>query len=105
MLAATGFFSRYLTGPLSYIRRHITISKCVECVVKHFLPSCLQLLLMWPFMPQKREGWAYKTLHEARYIFHDACASLKVAGVYFLFCFVCLFVCFFLGFFAFQYKR
>ena len=26
--------SRYLSGPLPYVRRHITVTKCVECVVK-----------------------------------------------------------------------
>ena len=24
----------YLNGPLPYVRRHITVTKCVECVVK-----------------------------------------------------------------------
>ena len=27
-------FSSYLNGPLSYVRNHITVLKCVECVVK-----------------------------------------------------------------------
>ena len=31
----SGFpLSRYLNGPLPYVRRHITVTKCVECVVK-----------------------------------------------------------------------
>ena len=30
--------------PLPYVQHHITVNKCVECVVKikHFLPSVLQ---------------------------------------------------------------
>ena len=33
-VAAAGFLSRYLNGPLPYVWRHITVNKCVECVVK-----------------------------------------------------------------------
>ena len=35
-VAAACFLSRYLNGPLPYVRRHITVNKikCVECVVK-----------------------------------------------------------------------
>ena len=33
-VAAAGFLSRYLNGPLPYVRRHITVTKCVECIVK-----------------------------------------------------------------------
>ena len=32
-LAAAGFLSRYLDGPLPYVRHHITVTKCVECVL------------------------------------------------------------------------
>ena len=28
------FLSRYLSGPLPYVRRHITVNQCVECIVK-----------------------------------------------------------------------
>ena len=33
-VAAAGSLSRSLNGPLPYVRRHITVTKCVECVVK-----------------------------------------------------------------------
>ena len=34
-VSAAGFLSHYLSGPLPYVRRHITVNKkCVECVVK-----------------------------------------------------------------------
>ena len=33
-VAAAGFLSRYLNGPLPYVQRHITVKKSVECVVK-----------------------------------------------------------------------
>ena len=34
-VAAAGFLSHYLSGPLPYVRRHITVKiNCVECVVK-----------------------------------------------------------------------
>ena len=35
IVAEAGFLSRYLNGPLLYVRRLITVNnKCVECVVK-----------------------------------------------------------------------
>ena len=34
IVAAAGFLSCYLNGPLLYIRCHIIVLKCVECVVK-----------------------------------------------------------------------
>ena len=43
-VAATGFLSRYLSGPLPYVSRQITFIKCVECVYKTFpifLLNCL----------------------------------------------------------------
>ena len=27
-------FSHYINGPLPYVRYHVTVTKCVECVVK-----------------------------------------------------------------------
>ena len=33
-VVAAGFLSCYLNGPLLYVRRHIAVTKCVECVVK-----------------------------------------------------------------------
>ena len=33
-VGAAGFLYHYLSGPLPYIRRHITLNKNVECVVK-----------------------------------------------------------------------
>ena len=33
-VAAAGFLSRYLNGPLTYVHCHVTILKCVECVIK-----------------------------------------------------------------------
>ena len=39
------FLSRYLNGPLPYVRRNITVNKCVECVVKYFLPSFFDILV------------------------------------------------------------
>ena len=33
-MAATDFLSRYLSGPLPYVQRHITVNK-----IKHFFPS------------------------------------------------------------------
>ena len=44
VVAAVGFLSHYLSGPLPYIWHHITIIKCVECFIKktHFLPSSSQ---------------------------------------------------------------
>ena len=33
-----GFFSRYLSGPLPYVQRYITVLKCVECVVNKTYP-------------------------------------------------------------------
>ena len=34
VVMAAGFLSRYMNGSLSYARRHITVLKCVECVVQ-----------------------------------------------------------------------
>ena len=34
LCGGSGFISYYLSGPLPYVRRHITVNKCVECVVK-----------------------------------------------------------------------
>ena len=33
-MAATCFLSHYLNDPLPYLQHHITVTKCVECVVK-----------------------------------------------------------------------
>ena len=33
-VGVAGFLSRYVNGPLPYVRRHITVTKCVQCVVK-----------------------------------------------------------------------
>ena len=33
-VVAAGFLFRYVNGPLPYVRRHITVTKCVECIVK-----------------------------------------------------------------------
>ena len=43
-MAAADFLSRYLNGPLPFVRRHITINKMswVCRQIKHFLPSFLQ---------------------------------------------------------------
>ena len=40
-MAAAGFHSRYLSGPLPYVQRHITVNKMcwVRRKIKHFLPS------------------------------------------------------------------
>ena len=40
-VTAAGFLSRYLNGPLSYVRRHITVNiMCrVRRLIKLFLPS------------------------------------------------------------------
>ena len=34
VVAAAGFLSRYMNGPLPYVRRYTTVLKCVECVLK-----------------------------------------------------------------------
>ena len=33
-VVAAGFLSSYMNGHLPYIRRHIILLKCVECIVK-----------------------------------------------------------------------
>ena len=34
VVVAVGFLSHYMNGPLLYVRRHITVLKSVECVIK-----------------------------------------------------------------------
>ena len=34
VVVAEGFLSHYLSGPLPYVRIHITVLNCVECIVK-----------------------------------------------------------------------
>ena len=48
-MAAAGFLSDYLNGPLSYVRRHITVNKMcwVRRYLKHFLPSFLIWVALW----------------------------------------------------------
>ena len=49
IMAASGYFSCFLTAPILYVRRHITINKMCECVVKlniHFFASLLLLFLL-----------------------------------------------------------
>ena len=47
-MAAVGFLSRYLNGPLPYVQRHITVTKFVEYVVNKntsFLAPVLRMKL------------------------------------------------------------
>ena len=48
---AVHFLSRYLNGTLPDVRRHITVTECVECIVelKHFLTDDIfnQITELW----------------------------------------------------------
>ena len=54
VVVAAGFLSRYLSGSLSYDRRHITVNKLCVCVCvcvcvslnKHFVPSKIAVIFL-----------------------------------------------------------
>ena len=60
-MVAAGFLSRYLRGPLPYVRHHITVNKNVLSVllnkIKYFLPY------------YRKEGLVYLKMHSTHIIY------------------------------------
>ena len=56
-MAAAGFLSRYLSGPLPYVRRHITVNKMLSASLNKTFPSLDRQKNSWIHLDEIVMDW------------------------------------------------